>query len=143
MAIFILRKPKLCTAFNQLLITLCIIDTCVLLSNIPTTVNSLGTRKFYKLIIYLLTYKTFLRRFGSHRTLRQSKQSRLHLCLHFPYCVAFNGTPICHLFTSRLPNTNENCTQMETFGKIHHTCNTDFLAFEYPFISQLEKGYST
>ena len=46
LAIFILRKPKLRTAFNQLLISLCVIDTLVLLSNIPTTINSLGSRKF-------------------------------------------------------------------------------------------------
>ena len=48
LAIFILRKPKLRTAFNQLLISLCVIDTLVLLSNIPTTINSLGSRKFIK-----------------------------------------------------------------------------------------------
>ena len=44
-AMFILRKPKMRSAFNQLLITLCIIDTIFLMSNIPTSVAALGSRK--------------------------------------------------------------------------------------------------
>ena len=44
-AMYILRKPKMRSAFNQLLIILCIIDSIFLLSNIPTTVMALGLRK--------------------------------------------------------------------------------------------------
>ncbi len=43
-AMFILRKPKMRSAFNQLLIVLCVIDTIFLLSNVPTTVVALGSR---------------------------------------------------------------------------------------------------
>ena len=45
-AMYILRKPKMRSAFNQLLIILCIIDSMFLLSNIPTTVMALGLRKY-------------------------------------------------------------------------------------------------
>jgi len=45
-AMYILRKPKMRSAFNQLLIILCIIDSMFLLSNIPTTVMALGLRIF-------------------------------------------------------------------------------------------------
>ena len=56
-AMYILRKPKMRSAFNQLLIILCIIDSMFLLSNIPTTVMALGLRKYLQCII--LEFKVF------------------------------------------------------------------------------------
>ena len=44
-AILLLQKPKMSTAFNQLLIVLCIFDTIFLISNIPTTELALQSRK--------------------------------------------------------------------------------------------------
>ena len=44
-AILLLQKPKMSTAFNQLLIVLCIFDTVFLISNIPTTELALQSRK--------------------------------------------------------------------------------------------------
>jgi len=48
-AILLLQKPKMSTAFNQLLIVLCIFDTVFLISNIPTTELALQSR-FLKII---------------------------------------------------------------------------------------------
>ena len=45
-AIFILRKPKMSTAFNQLLIVLCVFDTIFLVMNIPTTELAFQSRKY-------------------------------------------------------------------------------------------------
>ena len=58
-AMYILRKPKMRSAFNQLLIILCIIDSMFLLSNIPTTVMALGLRKYLQCIIFELKPKYF------------------------------------------------------------------------------------
>ena len=55
-AMYILRKPKMRSAFNQLLIILCIIDSMFLLSNIPTTVMALGLRKYLQSIILKLKF---------------------------------------------------------------------------------------
>ena len=54
-AIFILRKPKMSTAFNQLLIVLCVFDTIFLVMNIPTTELAFQSRK------YPLIFHFFLR----------------------------------------------------------------------------------
>ena len=45
-AIVLLHKPKMSTAFNQLLIVLCVFDTVFLISNIPTTELALQSRKY-------------------------------------------------------------------------------------------------
>ena len=58
-AMYILRKPKMRSAFNQLLIILCIIDSIFLLSNIPTTVMALGLSKFnVKYIIFQVLFQS-------------------------------------------------------------------------------------
>ena len=58
-AMYILRKPKMRSAFNQLLIILCIIDSMFLLSNIPTTVMALGLRKYLQCTILDVKPKYF------------------------------------------------------------------------------------
>lgn len=42
-AIWILCRPKMRTAFNQLLIVASLIDMIFLLSNIPNTIHALGS----------------------------------------------------------------------------------------------------
>ena len=45
LTISILKKPSLASAFHQLLIWLCVIDTFFLLTNITTTIQALGKGK--------------------------------------------------------------------------------------------------
>ena len=59
-AVFILQKPKMRNAFNQLLITLCIVDSIFLISNVPTVVTALGSSKFLENFDFYQGVKIFL-----------------------------------------------------------------------------------
>ena len=65
-AIFILRKPKMSTAFNQLLIVLCVFDTIFLLMNIPTTELAFQSRKYPIIFHFCIAFK--YRKYRSTKT---------------------------------------------------------------------------
>ena len=73
-AIFILRKPKMSTAFNQLLIVLCVFDTIFLVMNIPTTELAFQSRK-YPLLLHV-----FLRH--PNIALEKTQHKLLHIRFH-------------------------------------------------------------
>ena len=124
LATFILQKPRMKSAFNQLLIVLCAIDSLFLLTNIPTITQSQGSSKINH--IRLLPWSFFnlvFRRSQEHQRLRQRIRPSIRLCLCFYDRGFVLWETFCYLFSACVSYTFTYCTQMETLDGLFGTCD--------------------
>ena len=102
-AIFILRKPKMSTAFNQLLIVLCVFDTIFLVMNIPTTELAFQSRKYPLILLFFLRHpntaleKNVVQTLSYQISFRIINVSHIHRNLQISALTfPFNMMPIYH-----------------------------------------------
>ena len=139
LTMMILKSPSLASAFHSLLIWLCCIDSFFLLTNITTTFQALGYGEWFccppktSLISQILCdlSRTQWILDNHHEHLRPD----LLIGFSFHDHQYFFGTSICRMPTSRLSNTYQNHSPVETFVVLLGTC------FDYECIFELANNH--